>query len=61
VRGEIPDPDSQFVITFVDVEIAGDPISIEHEAIAWVAAGDLAAYPLAPSDRLFARNLAAIP
>jgi mutator protein MutT len=61
VRSEIPDPDSHFVITFVDVEIAGEPMSTEHDAIAWVAAGELANYPLAPSDRLFAANLTAIP
>ena len=61
MRGEIPDPDSQFVVTFVDVEIAGNPVSTEHEAIAWVAARDLPRYPLAPSDRLFATHLMAIP
>jgi len=58
VRSRVTDGDSPFVITFLDVEITGDPHSTEHEAIAWVAAADLLDYPLAPSDRLFARGLA---
>jgi mutator protein MutT len=56
VLSRIPDRDSPFVITFVDVEIAGDPRSTEHEALAWVAAPDLLDYPLAPSDRAFAQS-----
>jgi mutator protein MutT len=61
VRSRIRDRGSAFVISFVDVEIAGDPLSTEHEAIAWVAAADLLDYPLAPSDRSFAESLVAKP
>jgi mutator protein MutT len=57
VRSAIADPGSPFVITFVEVEIVGEPCSAEHEAIAWVAAPDLLGYPLAPSDRAFAESL----
>lgn len=58
VRSRIPDRNSPFVISFVDVEIVGDPRSIEHQATAWVAAATLLDYPLAPSDRIFAQRLA---
>lgn len=59
VRARIPDPGSSFVIHFVEVEIAGEPRSTEHQAIAWVSAADLRDYPLAPSDRAFVRSLTA--
>jgi len=57
VRASIPDQGSAFVITFVDVEILGEPRSTEHDAVEWVASADLERYPLAPSDQAFARTL----
>lgn len=57
VRARISDPGSAFVIHFVDVDIAGEPRSTEHQAIAWVLAPDLRDYPLAPSDLAFVRSL----
>jgi hypothetical protein len=61
VRASIRDPGSPFVITFVDVEILGEPRSTEHDAVEWVASADLERYPLAPSDLAFARTLTGKP
>jgi mutator protein MutT len=61
VRASIPDQGSAFVITFVDVDITGEPRPTEHEAVEWVATPDLARYPLAPSDLTFARTLTGKP
>jgi 8-oxo-dGTP diphosphatase len=59
VRARISDPGSSFVIHFVDVEIAGEPRSVEHDQVAWVEAADLLRYPFAPSDLAFVRSLTA--
>jgi mutator protein MutT len=61
VRATIPDHGSAFVISFVDVEIRGEPRSTEHDAVEWVATPDLLRYPLAPSDQAFARTLTGKP
>jgi mutator protein MutT len=61
VRVSIHDPGSAFVITFVDVEIAGDPRSTEHDAVEWITAPDLMRYPLAPADSAFALTLTGTP
>jgi hypothetical protein len=37
----------------------GEPRSTEHEAIAWVTAGELLTYQPAPSDMAFAKTLTA--
>lgn len=52
----VADPGSPFVLEFHRVEIAGDPSPLEHDALAWAAPEDLAGYPLAPGDRLFAEH-----
>ena len=57
VRATIPDQGSTFVITFVDVEIRGEPRPTEHDAVEWIAVPDLVRYPLAPSDLAFSRTL----
>ena len=57
VRATIPDKGSTFVITFVDVQIRGEPRSTEHEAVEWVTVSELVRYPLAPSDLAFSRML----
>jgi len=51
------DPDSPFLIVFMPVEIHGDPVCIEHAAIAWASPQELQAYALAPSDARFANFL----
>ena len=56
----IRDPGSPFLIEFVEVEItdSAEPQALEHEEVQWVAAADLAAMDLAPSDARFAVILA---
>jgi mutator protein MutT len=50
----LPDPGSPFVVEFYPVEIAGEPVALEHEALIWALPGELAGLDLAPSDRAFA-------
>jgi 8-oxo-dGTP diphosphatase len=52
------DPGSAFVIEFMPVEIAGEPLCLEHERLEWVLSSELDRLPLAPSDREYARRLA---
>jgi 8-oxo-dGTP diphosphatase len=52
-----PDPGSVFVVEFYQVEVAGDPIALEHAELSWVVPEDLPTYDLAPSDRAFAEWL----
>jgi 8-oxo-dGTP diphosphatase len=58
---EIPDPGSPFVVEFYPVEIAGEPVPLEHEALLWARPEDLAGLELAPSDRAFASRYASGP
>ena len=50
----VNDPGSEFEIQFCPVEIAGEPVAIEHSEIRWVGPEDLLALDLAPTDRRFA-------
>ena len=52
----VPDPGSPFVVEFHEVEIHGEPVALEHEALAWALPDELPRYPLAPSDRTFAER-----
>lgn len=61
VEYSIADPGSHFVIEFVPVEIAGEPVCHEHTALAWVAPSNLLSYALAPSDHQFALFLKSRP
>lgn len=54
----VPDPGSPFVVEFYPVEIAGEPVALEHDALIWARPGDLAGLDLAPSDREFASRYA---
>ncbi|MCL7928065.1 MAG: alpha/beta fold hydrolase [marine benthic group bacterium] len=56
-RYSFRDPDSPFVIHFMEVEAGGTPRPTEHEEIRWVAGPDLLDLPLAPADRAFAEWL----
>lgn len=58
---ELPDPGSPFVVEFYPVEIAGEPVPLEHEALTWARPEDLAGLDLAPSDRAFASRYASGP
>jgi 8-oxo-dGTP diphosphatase len=53
----VPDPGSRFVVEFYPVEVHGEPIALEHDALAWVLPDELPLYSLAPSDRAFAESL----
>ena len=53
----IGDPDSPFVIEFHPVEIQGEPVCLEHSALAWVTVPTMLLLELAPSDRCFAQFL----
>ena len=53
----VRDPGSPFLIAFVPVRIAGEPVCLEHSALAWATVGELADYELAPSDRRFVQWL----
>ena len=55
------DPGSPFVVEFYPVEIAGEPVALEHEALLWAEPEDLAGLDLAPSDRAFASRYASGP
>jgi 8-oxo-dGTP diphosphatase len=54
VEFSIRDPGSPFRIEFLPVHIQGEPIALEHQRIAWATEQELAALPLAPSDRAYA-------
>jgi 8-oxo-dGTP diphosphatase len=59
VEFELHDAGSPFLITFVPVEIAGEPQAIEHTALRWGTPAELSALPLAPSDRRYVEHLVA--
>ena len=52
--GSRRDPGSPFEIHFVECRAEGDPLTLEHEALAWVTREELLSYALAPGDRAFA-------
>lgn len=54
---ELRDPDSEFVIAFVPVEITGEPVCHEHQALAWGRPEELARLRLAPTDRRYVEHL----
>ncbi len=47
------DPDSPFLLAFVEVTTTGEPRALEHEALFWAAPNEMAALPMAPGDRRF--------
>lgn len=51
------DPDSPFSIAFLPVDIRGEPLCIEHAALAWVSRHRMTEYELAPSDARFVNFL----
>lgn len=56
VRFRARDPGSRYLILFVEVRVEGDPVALEHDALAWVPASDLQELELAPSDARFVRE-----
>ena len=55
----IADPGSPYLIAFVRAVIEDEPACHEHTALCWATPAELAALPLAPSDRRFAEWLLA--
>jgi mutator protein MutT len=53
------DPGSPFLIAFVPVQIAGEPVCHEHSALRWGTLRELAELPLAPSDCRFVEAMLA--
>jgi 8-oxo-dGTP diphosphatase len=47
------DPGSPFVIEFVQVQMSGKPISIEHSEIRWCTKAELSKMQFAPADTRF--------
>jgi mutator protein MutT len=47
------DVGSPFVIEFAHVDIAGEPLAIEHSEVRWVLPAEAPGLPLAPADRDF--------
>lgn len=58
VELSVRDPGSEFVIDFLRVRINGEPVCLEHAALAWVTPDELRSLPLAPSDQRYAAHLA---
>ena len=50
------DPGSTFEIHFVETEINGEPMPIEHLALHWATSDELEALPLAPTDAAFVKQ-----
>jgi 8-oxo-dGTP diphosphatase len=61
VEFSIADADSEFVIQFLRVTIAGEPQCLEHASLAWVSSTELLDFPLAPSDRDYVMHLLDLP
>jgi 8-oxo-dGTP diphosphatase len=52
------DPGSTFQIEFVEVWADGEPRAMEHTDLRWLRWDELHSVPLAPTDDMFASNLA---
>jgi 8-oxo-dGTP diphosphatase len=51
------DPDSPFLIEFIETEIFGNPTPIEHSEAIWIDPSELTHLELAPSDAVFASSI----
>ncbi|MEO7965524.1 MAG: (deoxy)nucleoside triphosphate pyrophosphohydrolase [Gemmatimonadaceae bacterium] len=47
------DAGSPYLIAFVAVQFDGEPVCLEHSALAWATPNELVAFDLAPSDQRF--------
>ena len=47
------DPNSPYMITFVPVEIRGEPACREHMDLRWISLDEVMRLPLAPADRQY--------
>jgi mutator protein MutT len=53
------DPQSPFVIHFLEVEVEGTPRAAEHSEVGWFTPDEMAALPMAPGDARFVSRLRA--
>lgn len=53
----IEDEGSEFVICFLPVDIQGEPIAHEHDAIGWFSTVEMQSMDLAPADRSLVERL----
>lgn len=56
-RFRVRDPGSSFVILFTEVTVVGEPVALEHTAVAWLPPSGLMDLELAPSDARFVREV----
>lgn len=57
----VADEGSPYVIVFLEVDAAGEPVPTEHSAIGWFTPQELAALRLAPADARFVATLLGSP
>lgn len=57
--GQFRDAGSEFVIHFLEVDIEGNPVAAEHQALGWFTLDEMCALALAPADGAFVRTLSA--
>jgi 8-oxo-dGTP diphosphatase len=57
IRGSLLDIGSEFLITFLDVDIEGEPAPLEHAALLWATISEALSLPLAPTDRSFLESI----
>ena len=50
------DPNSPYMITFVPVEIRGEPACREHISLRWISFPEATLLPLAPTDRKYVES-----
>jgi len=53
----VADEGSPYVILFLQVDAAGEPVPTEHSAVGWFTPRELVALPLAPADARFVATL----
>jgi 8-oxo-dGTP diphosphatase len=53
------DPQSPFVIHFLETEVEGIPRAAEHSEVGWFTPDEMAALPMAPGDARFVSRLRA--
>jgi mutator protein MutT len=53
VEFSVADPNSNFVIEFLSVDIAGEPQRLDHSELAWISDLGATSLPLAPSDERY--------
>ncbi|MGH7554148.1 MAG: (deoxy)nucleoside triphosphate pyrophosphohydrolase [Longimicrobiales bacterium] len=53
------DVGSEFIIEFVEVVVAGEPVALEHDQVRWLTHSEILALEMAPADRALAATVSA--